>query len=134
MQKVLLDWGLDKVMTVTIDNASANDSGVSYLRRQMNNLKTSIAQDKYLHMRCVAHIVNLIVQDGLREVDMSIKRVRAAVRFIKNSPSRLIKFKECAALEKVESKLARVRMDSPISSKNQLFISTFFYSYYFSLS
>lgn len=121
-------------MTVTIDNASANDSGVSYLRRQMNNLKTSIAQDKYLHMRCAAHIVNLIVQDGLREVDMSIKRVRAAVRFIKNSPSRLIKFKECAALEKVESKLARVRMDSPISSKNQLFISTFFYSYYFSLS
>jgi hypothetical protein len=104
LQKVLLDWGLDKLMTVTVDNASANDSGVSYLRRQMNNLKTSIAGGKYLHMRCAAHIVNLIVQDGLKEVDTSIKRVRAAVRFIKNSPSRLVKFKECAALEKVDSK------------------------------
>jgi hypothetical protein len=91
-------------MTVTVDNASANDSGVSYLRRQMNNLKTSIAGGKYLHMRCAAHIVNLIVQDGLKEVDTSIKRVRAGVRFFKNSPSRLVKFKECAALEKVDNK------------------------------
>ncbi|WVZ79866.1 hypothetical protein U9M48_027394 [Paspalum notatum var. saurae] len=77
LQKVLLDWGLDKVMTVTVDNASANDSGINYLRRQMNNLKTNIALGKYLHMRCAAHIVNLIVQDGLKEVDISIKRVRA---------------------------------------------------------
>jgi len=32
LHKVLLEWGLEKVMTVTVDNASANDSGVSYLR------------------------------------------------------------------------------------------------------
>lgn len=104
LQKVLLEWGLDKVMTVTVDNASANDSGVSYLRRHLNGMKTSVAGGKYLHMRCAAHIVNLIVQDGLKEVDNSIKRVRAAVRFVKNGTSRLVKFKECAALEKVESK------------------------------
>jgi len=50
LHKVLLEWGLDKVMTVTVDNASANDSGVSYLRRQMNSLETSIAEGKYLHI------------------------------------------------------------------------------------
>jgi hypothetical protein len=61
LQKVLHEWGLDQVMTVTVDNASANDSGVSYLRRQMNALKSSIADGKYLHMRCAAHIINLIV-------------------------------------------------------------------------
>jgi len=104
LQKVLHDWGLDKVMTVTVDNASANDSGVSYLRKQMNSLKTSIAQGKYLHMRCAAHIVNLIVQECLKEVLESIKRVRAAVRFVKNGTSRLVKFKECAILEKVDTK------------------------------
>uniref|UniRef100_K3ZLP8 hAT-like transposase RNase-H fold domain-containing protein n=1 Tax=Setaria italica TaxID=4555 RepID=K3ZLP8_SETIT len=92
-KKVLLDWGLDKVMTVTVDNASANDSGVSYLRRQMNSLKTSIARS-----------INLIVQDGLKEVDNSIKLVRAAVRFVKNGTSRLVKFRECARSEKVDSK------------------------------
>lgn len=95
LQKVLLDWELDKVMTVTVDNASANDVAVSYLRKQMNNLNTSIAQGKYLHMRCAAHIVNLIVSDGLKVVDISIKRVRAAVKFIKNGTARLVKFKEC---------------------------------------
>jgi len=77
-----------------IDNASANDSGVSYLRRQMNSLKTSIADGKYLHMRCAAHIVNLIVQDGLKEVDQSIKRVQTAVKFVRGGTSRIAKFKE----------------------------------------
>jgi hypothetical protein len=91
-------------MTITVDNASANDSGVKYLRRQMNSSKTSIADGKYLHMRCAAHIINLIVQDGLKEVDRSIKRVRAAVRFVKASSSRLAKLKEIAQLEKVDSK------------------------------
>ena len=55
-------------------------------------------------MRCAAHIVNLIVQEGLKELDISIKRVRAAVKFIKSSPSRIAKFKKCAELEKVNTK------------------------------
>ncbi|WVZ92817.1 hypothetical protein U9M48_038855 [Paspalum notatum var. saurae] len=103
LQKVLIDCGL-KVMAVTIDNASANDSDINYLRRQMNSLKTNIALDKYLHIRCAVHIVNLIVQDGLKDVDISIKGVFAVVRFIKNGISRLVKFKECAALEKADIK------------------------------
>jgi hypothetical protein len=52
----------------------------------------------------------LIVQDGLKEVDNSIKHVHATVRFVKNGTSRLVKFKECAALEKVECK-AFLRLD-----------------------
>ena len=102
LTRCLADWGLDRVMTVTVDNASANDSGVDYLRRQLQ--KTNIAKGKFLHMRCAAHIVNLIVRDGLQEVDLSIKRVRAAVRYIKNGTSRLVKFKEIAEEEKVDSK------------------------------
>jgi hypothetical protein len=104
LQRCLAEWGLEKVMCVTVDNASSNDSGVSYLRRIMNIAKTSIAEGKFLHMRCAAHIVNLIVQDGLKLVDISVKRVRAAVRYIKNSTSRLAKFKEIAEEEKVETK------------------------------
>jgi hypothetical protein len=104
LQRCLVEWGLEKVMCATVDNASSNDSGVSYLRRIMNIAKTSIAEGKFLHMRCAAHIVNLIVQDGLKLVDISVKRVRAAVRYIKNSTSRLAKFKEIAEEEKVETK------------------------------
>jgi hypothetical protein len=104
LQNVLLEWGLDKVMSVTIDNASANDSGVSYFRRQLNSAKSSIAEGKYLHIRCASHIVNLIVQDGLKEVDQSIKRVHAEIKFVRSGTSRLDKFKEIAQMEKVDSK------------------------------
>ncbi|CAO2190093.1 unnamed protein product [Urochloa humidicola] len=100
--RCLTEWGMDRVMTVTVDNAGANDSGVSILRRQLQ--PTNIADGKYLHMRCAAHIINLIVQDGLKEVDLSVKRVRAAIRYIKSGTSRLIKFKEIAEEEKVTSK------------------------------
>ena len=63
-------------------------------------------------MRCATHIINLIVQDGLKEVDLSVKRVRAAIRWVKNGTSRLVKFKEIAEEEKVESK-AFLKLDVP---------------------
>ncbi|KAM3384201.1 hypothetical protein ACQJBY_008702 [Aegilops geniculata] len=104
LQKTLIDWGIEKVMTITVDNASNNDGGIGYMKKELNKAKTCIAGGKFLHMRCAAHIVNLIVTDGLKEVDTSIKRVRAAVRYVRNSPSRLTKFKECVDLEKVNTK------------------------------
>eukprot|EP00267_Zea_mays_P045151 XP_020397404.1 zinc finger BED domain-containing protein RICESLEEPER 2-like [Zea mays] len=104
MEKCLAEWGLDKVFTITVDNASANNGAVSYMAKVTNKSKTSILESKLLHMRCAAHIVNLIVQEGLKELDISIKHVRAAVKFIKSSPSRIAKFKKCAELEKVNTK------------------------------
>jgi hypothetical protein len=53
---------------------------------------------------CSAHVVNLIVRDGMQEVDPSVKRVRVAVRYIKNGTSRLVKFKEIAEEENMVSK------------------------------
>uniref|UniRef100_A0A2N9EDS0 hAT-like transposase RNase-H fold domain-containing protein n=1 Tax=Fagus sylvatica TaxID=28930 RepID=A0A2N9EDS0_FAGSY len=43
---------------------------------------------KFLHMRCCAHILNLIVQDGLKDIHESIAKVRNAVRYAKSSPKR----------------------------------------------
>jgi hypothetical protein len=40
----------------------------------------------------------------LKEIDKSIKHVRAAVKFIRGGSSRLVKFKKCAELAKVQSK------------------------------
>jgi hypothetical protein len=110
MTRCLADWGLDKVMTVTVDNASANDTSVDYLKKHLQ--KTNIAKGKFMHIRCGAHISNLIVRDGLQEVDLSVKCVRAAVRYIKNGTSRLVKFKEIAEEEKVDNK-AFLKLDCP---------------------
>ena len=39
-------------------------------------------------MRCCAHILNLIVREGLKEIDASIARVHEVVRYVKSSPNR----------------------------------------------
>ena len=40
-------------------------------------------------MRCNAHILNIIVQRGLRDAHDSIERVQNVVRYVKSSPKRL---------------------------------------------
>jgi len=55
-------------------------------------------------MRCCAHILNLIVSNGLKEIDNSVLRIHAAVKYIRSSPSRFMKFKECVERQKIEYK------------------------------
>lgn len=47
-------------------------------------------------MRCMTHILNLIVSDGLKAIDESISKVRAACKFVKSSPARLVSFRQDA--------------------------------------
>ncbi|WOL13416.1 zinc finger BED domain-containing protein RICESLEEPER 2-like [Canna indica] len=104
IETCLLEWGIDKVFTITVDNASSNDVAVEHLKRKFINWGTTIANGKYLHMRCIAHIINLIVQDGLKDLDPAIRWVRETVKYIRSSPARLKKFKECADSVQVECK------------------------------
>lgn len=97
-------WGLEKVFMVTVDNSSANDSALSFLKRRVNGWKGTILDGEFLHQRCTAHIVNLIVNEGLKEMHSSIAAIRNAVKYVKSSPVRLQKFKVCVELEKVEYK------------------------------
>ena len=70
----LLDWKLDNVFTVTVDNASSNDVAVLELSKKLDMWGTNLMEGKHLHVRCIAHILNLIVQDGLKEIGPSIKK------------------------------------------------------------
>ncbi|XP_055830950.1 zinc finger BED domain-containing protein RICESLEEPER 1-like [Solanum dulcamara] len=76
ISKCLLDWKLEKIITITVDNASSNDVMVKELHKQMVNWGSNMKCGNHLHVRCMAHILNLIVQDGMKEVGPSIKRVR----------------------------------------------------------
>ncbi|KAL5845422.1 hypothetical protein ACOSQ4_011380 [Xanthoceras sorbifolium] len=106
IKKVLIDWGIDKVFTITVDNASSNITTILYIKRNFNNWKGDgvILDGKYLHLRCCAHIVNLIVNDGLKEMNDSVIAIRNAVKFVKSSPSRFDKFKKCVEHEKIHDK------------------------------
>ena len=98
--------GIDKILTLTVDNASSNDSAIKYLKRRTKGWKKTILENEFLHVRCCTHIVNLIVGEGLKDLDKSIVKIRSAVRYVRSSPSRLITFKKCVEKLKISNKVS----------------------------
>ncbi|KAL2346641.1 hypothetical protein Fmac_000641 [Flemingia macrophylla] len=74
--------------------------------------RSTLLSGDFMHMRCAAHILNLIVSDGMREIDHSISRIRVACKFVRSSPSRLAIFKRCAHEASITSE-ASVCLDVP---------------------
>ncbi|KAH7659860.1 Tam3-transposase (Ac family) protein [Dioscorea alata] len=109
----LCDWGIDlRVFTLTLDNASANDTCASLLKTQLLNKNGLVCGGKYLHMRCWAHILNLVVQDGLKCIDSCVTKIRECVKYVKGSHVRKQKFLECVAHSSLDSKKG-LRQDVP---------------------
>lgn len=105
VESCLLEWDLiDKIFTITVDNASSNDVAVEFLRRKTKDRKGSLLSSEFLHIRCCAHILKLIVLDGLKDLSESIMKIRNAMRYVKSSHSRFEQFKECVMLERISSK------------------------------
>ena len=65
-----------------------------------------------MHMRCSVHILNLIVSDGLKEIDQSIRKIRATCKFVKSSPSRFASFKRYVEEVSVSTKVILI-LDVP---------------------
>ncbi|XP_073294474.1 zinc finger BED domain-containing protein RICESLEEPER 1-like [Primulina huaijiensis] len=105
IERCLLDWSIGTIFSITVDNASSNDGAIVYLQRKFDNWGNNILGGKYVHVRCIAHIMNLVVNDGLKGNDehVAISRVRGAVRYIQSSPARYKRFQECVQLEKIET-------------------------------
>lgn len=88
-------------MTLTVDNASSNDTAIAYLKKRFKH--GLVLDGDFLHVRCCAHILNLIVCDGLKDVNDSIDQIQNVVRFVRSSPARLAKFKKCIEDENISS-------------------------------
>ncbi|XP_055960617.1 zinc finger BED domain-containing protein RICESLEEPER 2-like [Mercurialis annua] len=95
LESCLQEWGVKNIFSVTLDNAENNSTAMGFFMKKMLSWGTTPERCKYAHMRCVAHILNLVESDGLKESGSSYEKVRGAVRYIKNSPLRLSKFKAC---------------------------------------
>jgi hypothetical protein len=104
IESALTQWGIDSVFTITVDNASANDVGIEYMRKRMKNKSHTVLGGDFLHMRCAAHILNLVVHEGLKDLGDCVTNIRNAVRYVRSSPERMSKFKECIEREKIKCK------------------------------
>ena len=106
LESCLFDWDFKKILTITADNASANTKAIDYVRLKSLNWGNGsvVLGGKYMHIRCCAHIVNLIVRDGLKKLEKSILCIRNAVKYVRSSPQRLQEFKNCVMKENIECK------------------------------
>lgn len=95
--KCLREWEIeDKIMTISMDNASANDSAIKCLREHFSRLGKLHCGGKFFHVRCCAHILNLMVQDGLSQIKNIVDKIRSSVNFVKASDLRLTTFSQVA--------------------------------------
>ncbi|KAG2701078.1 hypothetical protein I3760_06G027500 [Carya illinoinensis] len=101
----LHEWGIDKILTITVDNSSSNVVPIDYMSRRIKDNNCTILGGEFLHVRCAAHILNLIVMDGLKDVYDLVTRIRDAIRHVKSSPSRFAKFKSCAVRENIGGRM-----------------------------
>ncbi|GJV11567.1 zinc finger BED domain-containing protein RICESLEEPER 2-like protein [Tanacetum coccineum] len=63
LEKVFVMYGLkEKIMSITLDNASNNTSAMDKLKLKYDPPMGG----RFYHSRCVAHIINLVVQAGLK--------------------------------------------------------------------
>ncbi|XP_076912940.1 zinc finger BED domain-containing protein RICESLEEPER 2-like [Bidens hawaiensis] len=96
VESCLNGWDIDNIFTISVDNASENDSAIDFLNIVYANNHISLLHGKWIHIRCAAHILNLVVQDGMKNVDESIENIRYVVKWVKKSGARIEKFKKCA--------------------------------------
>ncbi|XP_057538292.1 putative AC transposase isoform X1 [Amaranthus tricolor] len=89
---LLKDWGiLQKIFSITLDNAASNDVFADCLKGELELL----CAGEFFHVRCCAHIMNLVVQDGLKEIDDAVIKVRESVKYCKGSQARKQRFLSC---------------------------------------
>jgi hypothetical protein len=80
------------------------------MKLQLNGLKKKkntsnkevVCRHEFIHVRYSAYILNIIVHEGLKDVDDSIIKIRKMVKYVKSSPQRLALFKSCAKRKSVE--------------------------------
>ena len=80
------EWGLTRVMCITVDNASSNDTAIQQLKKRLLKKNAFVMGGEAFHIRCFAHVLQLIVKDGVKFAHDSIEKVRAIVKYVKGSP------------------------------------------------
>ncbi|GJT67259.1 zinc finger BED domain-containing protein RICESLEEPER 2 [Tanacetum coccineum] len=75
--KCFVGWGIKNVLTMTVDNAPSNDKALDHLIKSLPNAKI-YDEGKHFHIRCMAHILNLIVKEGLKEKNYHVDCVANA--------------------------------------------------------
>ncbi|XP_057550573.1 zinc finger BED domain-containing protein RICESLEEPER 2-like [Amaranthus tricolor] len=97
LKQCIQSWNLDlRLASITVDNCTTNDAMMNIIKDAFP-YGSLLLDGEFLHMRCCAHILNLIVQDGLNAVEYDgVNRIRESVVFWTGSDKRVQKFEGVA--------------------------------------
>lgn len=100
----LEDWGIEKLFSITVDNATANGSALRRFKEKFmeHGADALVLGGRYLHLRCATHILNLVVKEGLQEVDNNIDANRNGIYFVRSSTQRQVSFGRCVESGKIK--------------------------------
>ncbi|KAI7958773.1 hypothetical protein MJO28_002564 [Puccinia striiformis f. sp. tritici] len=117
LSQVLIEWkALQKLAFVTLDNASSNNLAVSRLQRfisDRSSLTDRPATSRYFHVRCLAHVINLVVKDGLKQISSALEHLRESVKYIHGSSSRIEAFDRALVASNIDPKKKHPSKDVP---------------------
>ncbi|XP_027178012.1 zinc finger BED domain-containing protein RICESLEEPER 2-like [Coffea eugenioides] len=103
--KCAKEWEIDhKIHTISVDNASNNDVAIRLLKDDFSRSKKLLCGGKLFHVRCCAHILNLVVQDGLSKIVDITNNIRESVEFVNRSKGRALLFAEIAQQLRIPGK------------------------------
>ena len=86
----LKDWGIErKLFSITLDNASLNDNMQNILNKHLCLSNSLLLNRELFHIRCFAHILNLIIQNGLKVASDKLNKIGQNVHYVRASESRM---------------------------------------------
>lgn len=53
VEECLLDWGFDRIFTVTVDSDSSRDAAITHLVKKFDRWGTNLLGGKYVRIRCI---------------------------------------------------------------------------------
>ncbi|XP_030940016.1 zinc finger BED domain-containing protein RICESLEEPER 1-like [Quercus lobata] len=105
VKSLLLEWNIDKKLcSITVESSSSNDQMVKTLESWLGKQGYHPFRGKLFHIRCITHIINLLVQDGLDEIGDILHKIRKAIKYINETTIGKEKFQEVVKKLNLQSK------------------------------
>ncbi|CAH1445030.1 unnamed protein product [Lactuca virosa] len=112
MKKAKLDSTTEPAVVVAPQDVDLEEDDISVVDVYVKIEGALRSNGDYFHIRCCAHVLNLVVQDGLKAIDEGIVKVRESIKYVKGSQARRKKFIDCVKYVNLNPKTG-LRQDVP---------------------
>ncbi|KAL9239499.1 hypothetical protein vseg_013813 [Gypsophila vaccaria] len=85
-----------KTFTITVDEASYNETMVSSIKRGLLTKKALVSNGSFFQINCCAHILNALALSSLKLVDGCLETIRELIKYVNKSPLQRKKFYDLA--------------------------------------